>query len=344
MSDYDLIIKGLEEVVGEKELRAITSKRPLYVYWGTAPTGRIHIGYYVPLLKVAELVKANCEVTILIADLHALLDSLKSTEKQVQNRTNYYLKVIKGMLTQLGVNLDRIKFVLGSSYQTTPAYTMDVYRLNTLCTLSSVQHAGAEVVKQNENPLMSSLFYPTLQALDEEYLLADAQLGGVDQRKIFMFARKYLPKLGYKKRIHLMTPMVSGLRNTKSEGEVEKMSASVEETKIDILDARADIKRKINKSYCLETDIDDNPVLDLLELILFPLLDHLDQEFVIFRREEHGGPIKFDCIEDVQVAFQNGKLHPADLKAGVINNLDLFIEPIRKEFQTREMKQMLKHL
>jgi tyrosyl-tRNA synthetase len=46
-----------------------------------------------------------------------------------------------------------------------------------------------------------------LQALDEEYLKCDAQFGGVDQRKIFTFSEKYLPQLGYAKRIHLMNPM-----------------------------------------------------------------------------------------------------------------------------------------
>jgi tyrosyl-tRNA synthetase len=47
---------------------------------------------------------------------------------------------------------------------------------------------------------MSSLLYPILQALDEEYLGVDIQFGGVDQRKIFTFAREHLPKLGYKRR------------------------------------------------------------------------------------------------------------------------------------------------
>lgn len=46
-----------------------------------------------------------------------------------------------------------------------------------------------------------------LQALDEEYLKVDAQFGGVDQRKIFTLSEKYLPQLGYSKRIHLMNPM-----------------------------------------------------------------------------------------------------------------------------------------
>jgi hypothetical protein len=43
--------------------------------------------------------------------------------------------------------------------------------------------------------------------LDEEYLKVDAQFGGVDQRKIFTYADKYLPQLGYAKRAHLMNPM-----------------------------------------------------------------------------------------------------------------------------------------
>ncbi len=60
--------------------------------------------------------------------------------------------------------------------------------------------AGAEVVKQVASPLMSSLLYPILQALDEEHLGVDIQFGGVDQRKIFMFAKEHLPKVGYKKR------------------------------------------------------------------------------------------------------------------------------------------------
>lgn len=54
---------------------------------------------------------------------------------------------------------------------------------------------------------ISSLCFEGLQALDEEYLKCDAQFGGVDQRKIFTLAEKYLPQLGYAKRIHLMNPM-----------------------------------------------------------------------------------------------------------------------------------------
>ena len=67
-------------------------------------------------------------------------------------------------------------------------------------------------VSQVAHPLLSGLLYPGLQALDEQYLDCDAQFGGVDQRKIFTYAEKYLPALGYAKRAHLMNPMVPGLQ------------------------------------------------------------------------------------------------------------------------------------
>ncbi|KAF8130684.1 hypothetical protein EV363DRAFT_217519 [Boletus edulis] len=39
----------------------------------------------------------------------------------------------------------------------------------------------------------------------------DFQFGGVDQRKIFIYAELYLPRLGYAKQAYMMNPMVSGL-------------------------------------------------------------------------------------------------------------------------------------
>ena len=57
-------------------------------------------------------------------------------------------------------------------------------------TQHDAQKAGAEVVKQTASPPLSGLLYPGLQVLDEEYLKVDAQFGGVDQRKIFMYGEK----------------------------------------------------------------------------------------------------------------------------------------------------------
>jgi tyrosyl-tRNA synthetase len=76
----ELIKDNLAEIIGEAELvEKIKSGKTLKVYWGTSPTGKPHIGYFLPLIKIAHLVKAGCEVTILFADLHAYLDAMKTS-------------------------------------------------------------------------------------------------------------------------------------------------------------------------------------------------------------------------------------------------------------------------
>lgn len=74
------------------------------------------------------------------------------------------------------------------------AYSEDVYRISADASVHDARKAGAEVVKQVSNPLVSGLLYPLLQALDEEYLRVDAQFGGVDQRKIFVMAERVCGK------------------------------------------------------------------------------------------------------------------------------------------------------
>lgn len=119
------------------------------------------------------------------------------------------------------MSTDKVEFVLGSSYQKTPDYIMDIYKLCSVTSEHDAKKAGAEVVKQSANSPLSGLLYPILQVLDEQYLNVDAQFGGkhytsipifssiihvayskyqigLDQRKLFTAAKEWLPKLGYR--------------------------------------------------------------------------------------------------------------------------------------------------
>ena len=46
----------------EATLRSIVEKRPLKVFWGTATTGKPHALYFVAISKIADFLKAGCEV------------------------------------------------------------------------------------------------------------------------------------------------------------------------------------------------------------------------------------------------------------------------------------------
>lgn len=59
---YDLITRNLQEVLGADDLKKILAERDLKMYWGTAPTGRPHIGYFVPMSKIADFLSAGVEV------------------------------------------------------------------------------------------------------------------------------------------------------------------------------------------------------------------------------------------------------------------------------------------
>ncbi|XP_045471491.1 tyrosine--tRNA ligase, cytoplasmic isoform X1 [Harmonia axyridis] len=329
---YHLISRNLQEVLGEDKIKSILKERDLKIYWGTATTGKPHVAYFVPMSKIADFLRAGAEVTILFADLHAYLDNMKATWELLEPRVQYYEHSIKAMLSSIGVPLDKLKFVKGTNYQLSKEYTLDVYRLSSLITEHDAKKAGAEVVKQVDHPLLSGLLYPGLQALDEEYLKVDSQFGGIDQRKIFTFAEKYLPQLGYQKRAHLMNPMVPGLTGG-------KMSSSEDESKIDLLDSAANVKKKLKKAFCEPGNIENNGCLSFVKHVIFPLLKP-GEKFVLPRHVDYGGDLEFDKFNDLEQAFAKEEVHPGDLKNAMEIYLNRLLDPIRKAFEDKKLKEL----
>lgn len=341
---YELITRNLQEVLNPQIIKNVleVEKRPLKVYWGTAPTGKPHCGYFVPMVKLAHLLKAGCEVTVLVADLHAFLDNMKAPLEVVQFRAKYYEYIVKSILKSINVPVDKLNFVLGSSYQLTPEYTLDLFKLSNSVSQNDAKRAGADVVKQVANPLLSGLIYPLMQVLDEEYLKVDVQLGGVDQRKIFVLAEENIQSLGYKKRAHLMNRMVPGLMQG------GKMSASDPNSKIDLLEEPKVVKKKINQAFCSPGNIEDNGLLAFVKNVLGPIheLKFGDGtfEFFIDRPEKYGGPITFKSYHELEDTFAKEELSPVDLKAGVADAINTLLTPVieeyknNKEFQESEAK------
>jgi len=327
-----LIQRNLQETLGEDRIQEVLKTRDLKVYWGTATTGKPHIAYFVAMSKLADFLAAGCEVTVLFADLHAYLDNMKAPWELLKLRTEYYEASIKAMLTSIGVSLDKLRFVRGTDYQLSKEYTLDMYRLSSVVTEHDARKAGAEVVKQVSHPLLSGLLYPGLQALDEQYLGVDAQFGGVDQRKIFTYSELIMPRLGYAKRAHLMNPMVPGLTGS-------KMSSSEEDSKIDLLDSKESVKKKLKKAFCEPGNITDNGVLSFCKFVIFPVALK-GEKFIIERPEAHGGNVEFTNFEDLEASFAKNDVHPGDLKSAVEKYLNRLMDPVRKIFESAELKKL----
>src|SRR3990167_2028360 len=256
---FELIKRNSQEILTENELKgALQKKKQLSAYYGTAPTGLYHMGYLVPLSKLFDFDKAGIKNKFLIANIHAALDDLKTPWEKIDFVGNYYQKCI-----ELSFPWDKKpRFVRGSSFQLTKEYQLDVLKLSALSTVARTTRAASEVTRM-KNPKVSELIYPIMQALDEEYLDVDIQLGGQDQRHILAYAREYLPLIKYRSRVEIMTPLVVSLK-----GPGVKMSASIPETCIKVYESEETIRDKINKAYCPSGISKDNPVLQLTKYVI----------------------------------------------------------------------------
>ncbi len=315
-----LVTRNLQEVIEEKELKEqLQKKKEFTIYWGTMPTGSISIAYFFPMMKIADFLKAGLKVKILLADLHAALDGV--SWEILEKRYAYYREAIITILKRLGVDIKKLEFVKGSELQLNQKYFHDLLKLSTISSEHDCLKAASEVVKLGENPKLSGLIYPLMQALDEEYLKVDAQFGGMDQRKIMVYAREYLPKIGYKPRIELMNPLIRGLVGV-------KMSSSIESSKIDLLDNEAKVKSKVNNAECVAGDA-NNGIMALLQYLIFVMKTDKGDKFVIERPEKYGGNLVYESYETVEKDFVGKKLHPLDLKNAVAKEINALLKNFR---------------
>ncbi len=319
---FELVKRNTEEIIGEDELRKLlTEKKEPVVYWGTAPTGLPHVGYFLPILKIADFLKAGFKVKILLADLHAALDN--TPWPILEKRYDYYAKVIPLMIRAIGEDTKNLEFVKGSDFQLKPEYMFDVLRMSSFVSVHDANKAASEVVKMGNNPKLSGVVYPIMQAVDEQYLGVDCQLGGTDQRKIMVLARENLPKLDYHARVEIMNPLVPGLIG-------EKMSASDEKGKIDLLDDEEIVKNKLKNAECVSGN-PDNGVMAFLKYVIMVLKKDNKKRFIVKRDEKYGGDLAYRDYGKIEKDFVDKKLHPLDLKIAVAEEINNLLKVFRKE-------------
>ena len=108
-----------------------------------------------------------------------------------------------------------------------------------------------------------------------------------------------------------------------------KMSKSNPLSSILIHDSEKEISYKINKAYCPLGVSKDNPILEIMEYIIF----HQYNEIIIERPSKYGGNISYSSIDQIKLDYEQKKIHPKDLKLTTSRYLDKIISPVRKHLQ-----------
>ncbi len=308
-----LVTRNAIEIVTEEELRQLleTNDKPT-AYVGYEPSGEIHLGHMMTVQKLMDLQQVGFRVIVLLADVHAYLNE-KGDFDEIAKIAEYN----KRAFIALGLDESKTKFVLGSEYQLDRDYVLDVLKMARITTVNRARRSMDEVSRRKEDPMVSQMIYPLMQALDIAHLGVDLAVGGMDQRKIHMLARENLPRLGYKAPVCLHTPILVGLDG-------QKMSSS-KGNFISVRDSAEDVERKILKAYCPKGQVEDNPILQIVQYYIFPRFGSI----LIEREERFGGNVEYESFDQLASDYQAGKLHPLDLKKAVAKYLNKILEDVR---------------
>ena len=314
----ELIERNSVEVLNKEEMDEVLKKKKLQVYCGYEPSGEIHLGHLVTLMKLLDFQKAGINVVILLANWHAWLNK-KGDWTFLEKQMKLWEQGMKA------AGLNKAKFVKGTDFQRKEDYINDVMIMALDTTVNRGVRSMQTVARDIENAKISQIIYPLMQIEDIKALDLDFVVAGLDQRKIHALGIELFSKIGLKKKpVFVHTGIIPSLR-----GPGEKMSSSVPDSMISIRDSKASVKEKINKAYCPEGNAEENPVLGICRLILFPRFGKIK----ITRPKKFGGDSEYTSYYDLESDFIQRKVHPLDLKNAVSEYLEEVIAPIRKAWK-----------
>ncbi|MCD6483161.1 MAG: tyrosine--tRNA ligase [Candidatus Aenigmarchaeota archaeon] len=262
--------------------------------------------------------KVGGNPTILIADYHAYLDDRKTPWEEMEVRAKYIETCLKLVLKE---EASKIKFVKGSEFQSSKEYIEDMFKLSGIVSVKRAIRSASEVVRIKESPKVSSLIYPVMQNVDVKYVGAELVLGGIDQRHIYALGREILDEINWKKPICIFTPLLTSLT-----GPETKMSASKPDTHITLHETEENLRKKVLKAYCPPNQTKDNPIIDIMEFVLFPFFS----EIKVKTKE---GEKTYTNINDLKNDYVKGLIHPLDLKNSLIEYTNILISPVREYFE-----------
>ena len=363
---FNLIKKNTEEILGEEELKEVLKKNePLKHYIGFEISGKIHLGTGLMCMsKVKDFIDAGVNCSIFLADWHTWInDKLEGNLDTIKKiAVGYFKEGMKASLKCVGGDPEKLKFVLGSElYHNNDLYWLDVIEISKHTSLSRMMRSITITGRKEGGSVdFAKLIYPPMQVADIFIQEVNMPHAGIDQRKAQVIARDVAMKLSFNPLINSkgsqIKPMaihhglIMGLgkppkwpikkEEFKDMLSELKMSKSKPDTCIFIHDSEEEIKRKINKSFCMEKEIEYNPLLDWVKKLIFPIEGRLK----ISRPVKFGGDTSYNDDKKLEEDFGEGNIHPIDLKNSVAESLIEILKPAREHFSKGNAKKMLDEL
>jgi tyrosyl-tRNA synthetase len=343
----DRLLTNTAEIITADEFKQrLRGGGKLTHYIGFEISGYVHIGQGImSALVMKDLTELGVKCTVWLADWHTWInDKLDGTKETAANiGTGYFTEAMAACFTAVGGDPAKLDFRLASSSydQNAMKYWDTVMQVLKHTSQSRLQRSVSIMGrKEGAEVDAAKLVYPAMQVADILFQQIDIAHAGLDQRKAHVVMRDVADKIvpDRPKPIALHHPLIDSLKGS---GEEHKMSKSDPDSAIFIHDSAAEIERKLKKAFCPEKETKNNPVLNWTKHILFW---NRTTPFVIERKPEHGGRVEFETFKNLEKAFEQGEVHPMDLKTAVAQELIALLQPVRKHFAQPDIKRKKEEL
>ncbi len=323
-----------------------TEEHPV-AYNGWEPSGLVHLGTgVICAYKMKDFAEAGIRFKAYLSTWHAWLNNKLGGDLDLIKQA---ADLFKHSWIALGVPKDKVEFIYSDELYDDLDYWAKTVLISKNISIArgrrTLEIAGR---KETEARMVSDFLYTPMQVADIFHLKVKICQLGIDQRKANVVARELGEKLGFWKPVCVHHHLLQGLEKPKvwpiPEGQEKeavasaKMSKSKPETCIFLYDSPEEIKQKMNKAFCPEKTIQFNPIIDICKYIIF----RERETFKIERPTKFGGNVEFQNYNELEKAFEQGKLHPQDLKNATANELAAILEPVRRYFESN--KEAKEHL
>ncbi len=264
---WELISRGAEEILPEKELREKLEKSrksgtPLIVKLGCDPSRPdLHVGHGVVLRKLRHFQDLGHQAILVIGDFTAMIGDPSGLNKTRPQLTLEEAKEnAKSYIDQAGyiLDIDSLKIVYNSTWLNAMLFS-DVIRLSSHYTVARMLERDDFTKRyQAEIPIsIHEFMYPLAQGMDSVELNSDVELGGTDQKFNLLVGRDLQREYDQAPQAIITLPLLEG-----TDG-VEKMSKSYGND-IGLTDSPEDMYGKsmsisdgmIEKYFVLAADVD----------------------------------------------------------------------------------------
>jgi tyrosyl-tRNA synthetase len=361
-----LISRNTVEVLTPDDLdKLISSGTKIRHYIGFEISGLVHLGTGLMCMgKIADFLKAGVECTVFLADWHSYInDKLGGDWDNIKKASLGYFK--EGLIASLkcfGAPTGKVKFVLGSELYKNSSEWETLMEVSKSTTLSRIKRSITILGRKEGDTIdFAKLIYPPLQVSDIFTLQVNLVHAGIDQRSAHVIARQVAKKLKINPlkdnkghniapiAVHhplllgLLKPPVWPIPTDNEEMKLSlKMSKSKPDSAIWIHDSPEEIIRKVEKAFCPPDSVEFNPIINWVKHLVF--WGENQGEFKVKKPAKFGGNKTYLSFEQLCQDFQNGSLHPQDLKTAVVDWLILKLEPARKHFADEKPAEALKFL